>query len=420
MIGGTGSMANSSLSKLKILYLYDFFLHEMDPEDEEGVTLNDLLAMLKEKTGETFERKSIYSDISKINEYITDSRGYSGSEFIFREGNRYRRDELDDEILLTEARLISDSLRTTEFVPEQIYDKFESMFPAFFKADQHDSSRLYSRYKQDKKSSDNQTKYLLAFLRENINNKTAIRIKYGYKITTSIVGTDFVVTPLVLDWTNNHYYLVAIDNMSLFSRTGFERKATDDELKQSVKRFRLDRIARKTESLNKVKDAAKRIKEHMPEIYSALFETGEKTTAQRRHAIADEFLKYHDFSSEENKRRYISEYLSSSFEGFGSSHTVKTIRMTLEARNKEADGAWKNVLQAFSVFKDEFTIAAGSIGELEKEKKLTFAIEAPDVPPLYKFLFSIYTFDTVDLTIENPEIRERFKNYLTKALEALH
>ena len=413
-------MGNSSLSKLKILYLYDFFMHEMDPGDDDGVTLAELIDMLEERTGEIFERKSIYSDISRINEYVTDSRGYDGSEFIFREGNRYRRDELKDEILLTEARMISDSLRTTEFVPEQIYDKFEAMFPAFFKADQQDSTRLYSRYSPGKKAADYQTKYLLPFLRENINNKTAVRITYGYKITSSIVGSDFVVTPLVLDWTNSHYYLVAVDNMSLFRKTGFERKATDAELKASIKRFRLDRIDKKTESLNKIKDAAKHIRDRMPEIYSALFETGEKISAQKKHAIADEFLKYHGFKSEEDKRKHISDYLSSSFEGFGSSHTVRTIRMTLEARDKEAPGAWKNVLQAFCVFKDEFKITSGSIGELESEKKLTFAIEAPDVPPLYKFLFSIYTFDTVDLTIENEQIRERFKNYLTKALEALH
>jgi len=420
MIGGTDSMGNSSLSKIKILYLYDYFLHEMDPADEGGVLLSDLIDMLEAKTGEVFERKSIYSDISRINEYVTGSRGYEGSEFIYREGNRYRRDELKDEILITEARLISDSLRTTEFVPEQIYDKFEAMFPAFFNGDRQDSARLYSRSRQTKKSEEYQTKYLLPFLCDSINDKTAIKITYGYKITNSIVGSSFVVSPLYLDWTNSHYYLIAIDNMSLFKRTGFEKKATDADLKGSIKRFRLDRIDKKTEGLGKVKDASKLIKDRMPEIYSALFETGEKITAQKRHAIAEEFLRFHGFNSDEDKRKYVTEYLSSSFEGFGSSNNVKTIRMTLESTDKDAPGAWKNVLQAFSVFKDEFKITSGSIGELESEKKLTFAIEAPDVPPLYKFLFSIYTFDTVDLTIENSEIRERFKNYLTKALEALH
>lgn len=413
-------MGNSSNSKQKILYLYDFFLHEVDPQDEEGVTISELIDMLEDRTREAFERKSIYADISRINEYVSKVHGYRGTNFIYREGNKYKRDELEDEILLTEARLISDSLRTTEFVPDRIYNKFEQMFPAFFGNGNDDSSRLYTRYRESRKSADYQTKYLLPFIRESIIDRKAIKITYGYKVTSSIVGTDFVVTPLVLDWTNSHYYLIAIDNMALFKKTGLERKESDTELAGCIKRFRLDRIDKKTESINTVKDAAKRIKERMPGIYEALFGSGVKMTAQKRHAIAEEFLKYHGFSDDEAKARFISAYLNNSFEGFGSAHNVKTIRMTLESKDKEAPGAWKNVLQAFSVFKDEFKITPGSIGELESEKRLSFAIEAPDVPPLYKFLFSIYTFDTVDLTIENSEVRERFKNYLTKALEALH
>ena len=396
------------------------FMHEVDPSDDEGVTLNDLLKMLEKKTGEVFERKSIYSDISKINEYVAASGRYKGTEFIYREGNRYLRDELEDEILLDEARLISDSLRTTRFVPESIYGKFEDMFPAFFRNDQGgDSARLYPRYNKGKKNSDNQTKYLLSYIRENIKHNSPVRIRYGYKVTSTVVGSDFVVTPLVLDWTNDRYYLIAIDNMTLYDKTGFEKQATDQELAGCIKRFRLDRIDKRPSAVPSSGNALKYIKDNLPDHYGKLFGAKTKLPAARKHEIAGEYLKYHGFSDSQAKRKHISSYLNNSFEGFSSSFNVITIRMTLESKDKTAPNAWKNVLQAFSVFKDEFTIASGSIAEQESEKRITFAIEAPDVPPLYKFLFSIYTFDTVSLTIDNPAVREEFRKYLTRALEAL-
>ena len=61
-------MANSELSKLKILYLYDYFKHNMSSFDDEGVTVSELIEYLQQKLNNTFERKSIYADISKINE----------------------------------------------------------------------------------------------------------------------------------------------------------------------------------------------------------------------------------------------------------------------------------------------------------------------------------------------------------------
>ena len=64
-------MANSELSKLKILFMYDFFMKHLNAFDENSaVTVNDIIGYLEEKTGTTFERKSIYADISRINEFI--------------------------------------------------------------------------------------------------------------------------------------------------------------------------------------------------------------------------------------------------------------------------------------------------------------------------------------------------------------
>jgi len=412
-------MANSPLSKLKILYMYDFFIHEMDPSDEKGVTLAEIIDMLYKKTGEVFERKSIYSDISKINEYVTASKGYGKGDFIYHDGKRYFRGELKDDILLDEARLISDSLRTTEFVPEQLYSKFEKMFPAFFNVEKNSRSvRLYSRYQTVNKSANNHIRDILTFFRACIENREPIRFTYGYKVTNTVVGSDFVVSPLVLDWTNKHYYLIAIDNLELYRKFGFGDDITDDDLSMCIKRFRLDRIG----SYSGVvcgKDATSYLEKNLPQQCAVIFEDKQKTKKTQKNEIASQYLKYHGFGSESSQKKHVTLYLNNSFEGYSSVINLKTIRMSIEAVDKKNANAWKNVLQAFSVLKDEFPIANGSIVEQEADKSLTFAVLAPDVPPLYKFLFSIYTFDSVRFTIEDGEIRAKFRKYIDRALESL-
>ena len=55
----------------------------------------------------------------------------------------------------------------------------------------------------------------------------------------------------------------------------------------------------------------------------------------------------------------------------------------------------------------------GSRGEL----KLEFRVA--DVPTLYTDLFEIMTFEGVELKIENDSIREKFNQYLTKAMNTI-
>ena len=413
-------MANSKLSKQKILYIYDYFMHEMDFSSGEGITMQDIIDMLYRETGEVFERKSIYSDISKINEYVADVYGNDKGDFIYNDGKKYCRGELDSDIALDEARLISDSLRTTEFVPESIYEKFENLFPAYFNIENNsDAARLYSRYHSSGKSSDNRINKRLSFIRGNIESRMPMVIKYGYKVTNTVIGRVFVVSPVVLDWTNRHYYLIAIDNMEVFKRTGFARECTAQELAQCLKRFRLDRIDDDS-VVPKTKEPHKWLESRYADLAGILFDNGgEKMKVPEKNALASEFLSYRGFVNEDDKRKYVTSYITSSYEGYSSQKNRKSIGMSIEATDKTSPDAWKNVLQAFSVLKDEFDIQKGSIVEQESAKRIAFIVEAPDVPPLYKVLFSLYTFETVDFKIDNPEIAGKLKKYINRALDSL-
>ena len=104
-------MANSELSKLKILFIYDYFKNQVSCSGgNESVSVSDLIRYLEERTGCTFERKSIYADINKINEYVMKSGQTKDDAWIFTEGKKYKRTELNDEILIDEARLIVDAI----------------------------------------------------------------------------------------------------------------------------------------------------------------------------------------------------------------------------------------------------------------------------------------------------------------------
>lgn len=82
-------MANSELSKLKILFIYDYFKNQVSAEGgKETVSVSELITYLEQKTGTTFERKSIYADISKINEYVQKSGMTKDANWIYTEGDR--------------------------------------------------------------------------------------------------------------------------------------------------------------------------------------------------------------------------------------------------------------------------------------------------------------------------------------------
>lgn len=354
-------MANSELSKIKILYIYEYFLRHVSAFDENsGVTLADLVGYLEEKTGYKFERKSIYSDISKINEYMSANHKIVGSDsWIYTEGKKYRKSQLEDEISVDEARLIVDAINTTSFTDTSICDKVKKLYPVYFE----DVSRKRELYGRDEKM-DRKSISWLNNIRSAIEDHLPLKLEYGYKLGRDVVEKSTkIISPVVLDWTNNNYYLIAIDNKQVAG-------GSNEDLRKAMRRYRLDRVS----SLD--------------------------------YASSKE--RYLDFSSERARKTAVSDFLDNSLSAYSTDSRFR-LRITLKGDSH------KTVLQAYNAFADKvgpaYRIHDGKLtaGELGLE------FEVADVPTLYTAMFEIVTFEGIDLKIDNSDINEKFIKYLSKA-----
>ena len=355
-------MANSELSKLKILFIYDYFKKQVSCSGgKETVSVSELIAYLEEKTGTTFERKSIYADISKINEYVRTSGQTRETDWIFSEGKKYKRGELDDEILIDEARLIVDAISTTTFVDSDLCEKIIEMFPTYFPSG-YQKRALYPHYeKMDRKSI-----LLLNNIRGGIEEKSPLKIVYGYMLGSTLTEkTDKIVSPMALDWENNCYYLIAIDNEEA------EDLERDQSLSAALRRYRVDRIASIT--------------------------------------VPDKQYAYIDYKTEKLREQELKSFINNSLSAFSSGRMIQ-IGITITGRTR------KDVLKAYGAFTSKVNDKVRIADDTKLDKGiLKISVNTGLAPTLYTDLFELGTFDGVNIEIDNDEVCREYGEYIKKA-----
>ena len=358
-------MANSELSKLKILFIYDYFKNQVSAEGgKEAVSVSELISYLEENTGTTFERKSIYADISKINEYVQKSGQTNDSDWIYTEGKKYRRSELKDEILIDEARLIVDAISTTTFVDSDLCEKIIKMFPTYF-PEGYQNRALYPHYeKMDRKSI-----LLLNNIRSGIEESRALKISYGYMLGKSLTEkTDKIVSPMALDWENNCYYLIAIDNEE---SKGLER---DHTLSKALRRYRVDRIA--------------------------------------SISVLDDKHLYVDYKNERMRNQELKDFINNSLSAFSSSRMIR-LGITINGKTR------KDVLKAYGAFSSKVSDKVRIADDMKLDKGiLKISVTTGLAPTLYTDLFELSTFEGVNIEIDNEEICKEYGEYIRKAARA--
>ncbi|MBE7071014.1 MAG: WYL domain-containing protein [Ruminococcaceae bacterium] len=359
-------MANSDLSKLKILFIYDYFKRELDAfDDNNGVSVNELIAYLEEKLGYVFERKSIYADISRINEYVSKTCEVDGADsWISVEGKKYHKNQIRGEISVDEARLLVDAINTTEFVDSNLNKKIIEMFPKYF--DENYRSRALVPH--DSKMSQRKIIWL-NIIRGAIERKECLKITYGYKLGNELAEkSEKSISPMALDWRNSCYYIIAIDNVAA-AKLLKEGKSIESALKH----YRYDRVANVDFDLKQ---------------------------------------KYVDFPTKRAHEAAIKRFIEVSVSSYSGGIPI-ALPLTIMGENR------KMVLQAYNAFASRI----GQVPNIDDTKldkgRLDLIFKTTDVPTLYTGLFELATFEGISIGIGNETVRQKYAEYLKRATGGL-
>ncbi len=186
---------------------------------------------------------------------------------------------------------------------------------------------------------------------------------YGYKLGRDVVEkSDKIVSPLVLDWANNNYYLIAIDHNEV-------KDNTNEALRKAMRRYRLDKVS--------------------------------------NCVYTDDKEKYKAFSSAGAQKKMVDEFLGNSLSAYSSDTKIR-LRIMLTGESL------KKVLQAYNAIVDKIGPALRINDSQLSSGKLGLEFDVANVPTLYTALFEIVTFEGVSLRIDNTDVKEKFRDYIDK------
>ena len=195
-------MPSFTRKKLKLLYILDILKKHSD--EEHPLNANDIVFHL-ENFGIEAERKSVYNDISALEEYGYDIIKSSGAKVGWFLGER----EFEE----SEIYLLADAVRAAKFISKkktrQLVSKLDSML-----SEHQVKSRLDSVYfGMPEKCSNEELYYNIDKINDAIKQKKQINLTYTtLKFTNDrkVENRSKVMTinPYALVWQEDHYYLV--------------------------------------------------------------------------------------------------------------------------------------------------------------------------------------------------------------------
>ena len=227
-------MARSEKQKLKLLYLLDLLREQSDENHplSTQVIINHL-----ENLGIKAERKSIYDDITCLQEYGADIELHKG-----RSGGYYMASR---DFELPEIKLLVDAVQSSRFLTTkkslELIGKLEKL------AGRHDAGSLQRNVVVSGrvKNMDECIYYNVDAIHDAIAAGSEIRFRYfewGVDRQRHFRDKDYTASPYALVWDNEYYYMVAhssrhglthyrVDKMASIEQTGKPRY-TDEELKK--------------------------------------------------------------------------------------------------------------------------------------------------------------------------------------------
>ena len=201
-------MAKSSGQKLKLMRARDILLENTD--QDHAITVAEIISQLSDY-GITAERKSIYEDIEELRSYGMDievSRGRSGGYYV-----------ASREFELPELKVLVDAVQASKFIStgksRELIGKLSAMTSRFERTKLSRQVHSFERVKSMNKSIYYTTDYIHTAISENR------RIAFSYfklngkkeKVYRN-EGKRYEVSPWLLIWNDENYYLAAYDAAS--------------------------------------------------------------------------------------------------------------------------------------------------------------------------------------------------------------
>ena len=199
-------MPRSVNQKLKLLYLKQFFEEKTD--EGHAATMADIIAYLKAH-GVEAERKSIYTDLSSLEDFGMDVRNKDDEE-----GRVKTYKLLDREFELPEIKLIIDSVASSKFLTEKKSETLIKKLGKLVSEHQRKELRRQVRVMGRAKTMNNNVLINADHIYAAIAANTTVTFQYfHYNIRKEREyvhkGEHYEVSPWAMLYDNDNYYLLA-------------------------------------------------------------------------------------------------------------------------------------------------------------------------------------------------------------------
>ncbi|MGN1267249.1 MAG: helix-turn-helix transcriptional regulator [Dorea sp.] len=199
-------MAKSFNQKVKLLFLMDLFLKKTDAEH--AISMKSILEEMEKKDIKA-ARKSIYSDIETLKDYGLDieyrkvrPEGYYLASRTFE---------------LPELKLLVDAVQSSKFITEKksraLIKKIEGL------TSKHEATQLQRQvYVADRVKTMNESIYYnVDKIHSAISQNVQIGFQYSrwvkdQKVQLKNNGKSYKISPWILSWTDENYYLIGYDS----------------------------------------------------------------------------------------------------------------------------------------------------------------------------------------------------------------
>lgn len=206
-------MAKGSNQKLKVLHLLDILREQSD--EQHPLTLSQIMQALEHRGVEIRDRKSLYSDMDALRDYGVDILGqHRGREYVYYLGER--------EFELPELKLLADAVQSSRFITQHKTRRMLAKLQQLTSVHQGRELQRQSHILNRSKATGEQIYYSVDAIHHAIDQGRQITFQYYEWVLTwgrekvekrlRRDGKRYRVSPIVLIWEDENYYLRAYDH----------------------------------------------------------------------------------------------------------------------------------------------------------------------------------------------------------------